>query len=230
VKCVRVLTSDRLASGAENGSIKIWNLKSLKCLHHLKGHTQRILGLEQILPDDDDERTLLSVSWDGSIRVWCMKRGNKCQRVIRGSDFKFIKSTQNSLIACLSSSPFTDKQIEVWNYRTGVCVNKLKGHCASITQLEFYSRKSQLISCSCDKTVRIWDMDRFVCVRVIQTLLDSIQLNTDNDLCVKLLGFEDKYVYMYDIGTGECLRKFELDKICNQVQICPNSLKFLEAC
>jgi hypothetical protein len=232
VKCVRVLTRDRLASGSENGSIKIWNLMSLnqsKCMQNLKGHTQRILGLEQILPDD--ENLLLSVSWDGSIRVWCCNR-RKCKRIIRGSEFKFIKSTQNyGLFACLSSSPFTDKQIEIWNYRTGECVTKLKGHRASITQLEYYSSKNQLISCSCDKTVRIWDMTRFVCVRVIQTLLDSIQLNTNNELSVKLLGFEDKYIYMYDINnTCECLKKFQLDKICNQVQVCSNSSKFLEIC
>ena len=54
-----------LASGSEDGSIRIWNVKSGECLQLIMGHDEKIIKLEPI-----GMSKLASCSLDGTIRVW----------------------------------------------------------------------------------------------------------------------------------------------------------------
>ena len=54
-----------LASGSEDGSIRIWNVNSGECLQTILGHEKRILSLESI-----GTSRLASSSLDNTICVW----------------------------------------------------------------------------------------------------------------------------------------------------------------
>ena len=54
-----------LASGCEDGSIRIWNVKSGECLQLILGHEKKVVAFESI-----GMSKLASSSLDGTIRVW----------------------------------------------------------------------------------------------------------------------------------------------------------------
>ena len=53
-----------------------------------------------------------------------------------------------------------------WNTDTGICLAILKGHSGVVRGVQFDN--SKIISCSMDKTIRIWSLKTFECVRVIE--------------------------------------------------------------
>ena len=55
-----------LFSGGNDGLIKIWDAATLDQRCTLKGHTTAVVGLAMT----DDERTLVSCSWDKTVRFW----------------------------------------------------------------------------------------------------------------------------------------------------------------
>jgi len=60
-----VLPDYTLASGSFDHTIKIWDVKSGKCIKTLEGHTDYVNSLA-VLPDD----TLASGSDDCNIKIW----------------------------------------------------------------------------------------------------------------------------------------------------------------
>ena len=231
VTCIKMLSLTRLASGSDNGSIKIWNVESGECMHVLLGHTMRILSLESI---NGDANSLISLSWDETMRFWDLNN-ETCIKCIKGCDFKLIKSLKNKLFASVdNSSYYGDKTIKIWNFINGKCEQMLKGHSRFINNLEFYSSKNQLISCSDDKTIRIWDMNMYRCVNVVdshQKCFDSIKLvpySHDSFASQMLLAFVGKLVFLLDLNTCEWMKSFQLESNYNQVHVCKNSQRFLD--
>ena len=61
------------------------------------------------------------------------------------------------------------KKINVINMDTGKCINVLKGHSCEIWDLQLTAndKNNQLISCSEDKLIKIWDLDNGVCLKTL---------------------------------------------------------------
>lgn len=74
VPCVACSPNGRFAaSGGSDWEIVVWQLPDLKVLSRLKGHTS---GLRHnCLVWSKDGKSLLSGSWDGSVRLWDVKTG-----------------------------------------------------------------------------------------------------------------------------------------------------------
>ncbi len=59
------------ADGNEDGTIKIWNLKTSRLLHDFQGHSTKVLSITISL----DNQTLISDGSDRIIKVWNLKTG-----------------------------------------------------------------------------------------------------------------------------------------------------------
>jgi len=72
VMCIKRLSFDLLASASFDNNILIWNWLSGELLHKLIGHTGalRFSSLELY-----DEQTLISGSWDKSVKLWNISNG-----------------------------------------------------------------------------------------------------------------------------------------------------------
>lgn len=66
-------TGTMLASGAQDGSIYIWDFVAQKKIAHYSGHTRRVLNM-QFSPDS---RLLLSASGDYTTRIWELEAGSE---------------------------------------------------------------------------------------------------------------------------------------------------------
>ena len=75
VSCLRVIDENVLASGDDDGMVKIWDLRQAKCVHELSEHDDYISDIQLA----KDGKTLLSSGGDGHLRwrlVLCPATGD----------------------------------------------------------------------------------------------------------------------------------------------------------
>ena len=154
VRCV-VITHDNkyIVSGSDDKSVRLWNYPSQKIDAVLKGHTLRVTGLAIT----SDNRSIVSVSYDCSIRIWSIKE--KSIDSVMGPFEFFINGlafTSDSAYIILCSdhntvgiSRFDHKKMKIeW----------LEGHTSAVTSVAVSSDNLYIVSGSCDKTIRIWNL------------------------------------------------------------------------
>jgi len=148
INCVTQFTSvEQILTGSEDKTIKLWNIyknKNTSSFHgtckgkESKGHKDGILKIIHLKGFDDD--IIASSSRDGSIKLW-NTRSKKMVKTL--CDQKYHNFYHKSL--CFRSD-FT------------VC----KGHIDQIHDFIFVLANGEykIISCSADKTIRIWELDK----------------------------------------------------------------------
>ncbi|KAK3819619.1 MAG: WD40-repeat-containing domain protein [Benniella sp.] len=69
---------DQIASGSEDGLLKLWGVEARTCLWTLTGHTERVNNVAYSPRGD----MIVSTSWDKSMRLWDVTSG-QCRAVIQ---------------------------------------------------------------------------------------------------------------------------------------------------
>jgi WD40 repeat protein len=77
VRGLKQISSDIIASGSEDSTIKLWNITDGTLIRTLTNHTA---GVYQSVDLINDGKTLVSASYDGTIRFWDWETG----QVVRG--------------------------------------------------------------------------------------------------------------------------------------------------
>ena len=150
VECMILVKPRELASGSWDDTIRIWDMDTGECTRLLKGHTWGVFSL-LTLPDS----RLLSGSYDGSIKVWSLLDGtclfDMFGHTMAPKSVLYLSSTQELVTGAW------DHQIRVWNMRTGRCLKTMQIHADEIRCL-IDLPNGQLVSCSEDNTIKIWDL------------------------------------------------------------------------
>ena len=129
-----------------------------------------------------------------------------------------IKVLNNDLFASGTRSG----RISIWNVKSGKCANQLLGHTLWVVGLELRA-SSQLISCSTDKTIRIWEGDFLTSITCVRTLnghnswVNCIKLNSKEEL---ISGSDDKCIKVWDTKTGECLKTIQTESSVFSLEFC----------
>ena len=74
---LKQVTTDILASASDEGAIKFWNITNGKLLRNLGGHTKNIEWSLDML----NAQTLVSGSWDQTIKLWNWQTGNNVRTI-----------------------------------------------------------------------------------------------------------------------------------------------------
>jgi len=101
---------DYLASGSRDKSIKIWEVKSSKCVITLIGHDNWVTDLVF----HPSGKYLLSVSDDKSLRCWDLHSG-RCTKKLLNIHAHFVTSVAIKQRSVITSS--VDQSLKVWNCR-----------------------------------------------------------------------------------------------------------------
>lgn len=204
-----------LASSSLDKTIIIWNLKSFKPLLTLKGHRESVFCLDYLMCCNQ----LLSGSDDSTIRMWDIKSG-RCMKIIQGHT-ETIRCLKANIYKDLFASGSSDKTIRIWT-SVGKCARVLRGHTDWISDLECSA--IHLFSCSCDRSIRVWDLNSGNCIRTLIGHLDfvcCIQLNPKNTTQL-ISGSMDKCVKIWDIedNQGKCVQTYQVENCVCRLEIC----------
>lgn len=148
---------------------------------HLPRPMRRALGLNSPLTYDasDDPPTGLPSDPAGSTLGW----GQPSSLVVSGG---------------------CDKDLRVWDVKSGYCIYTLRGHTSTIRCLKVLHHRPIAVSGSRDCTIRVWDVQRGRQLRVLEGHESSVR---SLDVCGNkvVTGSYDTTCRLWDVDTGECL-------------------------
>ena len=201
IVCLAKLENLRIASGSMNGRVVIWNLNNFECTQMLEGHLKCVNCLlslsNQVLASASDE-----------IKLWNTVTGD-CIRTLTGHEksiYSLISSCNHGLIS--GSSDYNIKIFQGVNNENSVLT--LNGHTGTVNYLLIVKDHGyeQLISCSADYSVKIWDLDTKKCLKTLEKHTGVIK-------CLILLPCDellsasyDNTVKVWDLQKYKCLKTF----------------------
>ncbi|TKR77582.1 hypothetical protein L596_018524 [Steinernema carpocapsae] len=141
-----------LATGAEDGKVKIWNCRSSFCVVTFSDHTR---GVSAICWTQSG-KAILSASLDGTVRANDMKRYRNFRTLVCPEQTQLGTLCTDDAGELVMASSRHDFQIYVWSLENGRLLDVLNGHTAPITAL--FSHQSTLASVAHDKTLRVWNI------------------------------------------------------------------------
>ncbi|CAG0924373.1 unnamed protein product [Notodromas monacha] len=199
LETVRCLQADeeRVISGSYDRTLKIWCIKTGRCLRTLTGHTGKVLTVFY----DAADNTLISGSDDCHIKVWRMESGH-CVNTLEGHTEAVTSLTlaagDGSERRIISGS--LDRTIKVWSLLSGDCLSTLdwmnsEGHTGVIRCLQADSWR--IVSAADDKTIKMWSLESGKRLVTFRKHEDGVTCVHFNDFTM-VSGSYDKTVKLWD--------------------------------
>uniref|UniRef100_A0A1A8G9J5 WD repeat and SOCS box-containing protein 1 n=1 Tax=Nothobranchius korthausae TaxID=1143690 RepID=A0A1A8G9J5_9TELE len=142
-----------LATGLNNGRIKIWDVYTGKLLLNLMDHTDVVRDLT-FAPDGS--LMLVSASRDKTLRVWDLKDDGNMVKVLRGHQ-NWVHCSAFSPDSSILCSVGSGKAVFLWNMDKYMLIRKLEGHHNDVVSCEFSPDGALLATASYDTRVIVWD-------------------------------------------------------------------------
>ena len=141
----------RVASGDDNGSVRVWDAASGEQVVEMVGHTGPVASVEF----SSSGSRVASRGHDGSVRVWDAVSGKQVAEMA-GSAGSFSWAAF-SADGSRSVSGRRDGGLRVWDAVSGEQVAEMVGHTGSVWSLRFSPDGSRVVSGGRDNSVRVWD-------------------------------------------------------------------------
>ncbi|HEY0754917.1 MAG TPA: TIR domain-containing protein [Ktedonobacteraceae bacterium] len=194
---------EQLARQAHDRALEI-HAKKFTLLHELKEHSDKVTSIAL----SSDGKTLVSGSYDKTIRVWNVQTGQTLYKLEGHSNG--VRSVAISSDGQMLASGSYDQTIRIWNARTGQFLRTLKGHNDVIANITLSPDGQTLVSSSMDKTIKVWNLQTGQHLRTLEghnDVIANITLSPDGQM---LVGVSiDKTIKMWNLQTGQHLRTLE---------------------
>jgi len=160
VLCVAPFGPDRLLSGSDDRTLKVWRLlgdRKFVVEHTYEGHDGSVKGVVDL-----GEDRILSVSADTTMRVW---KDGQCLREVEAhaNHIKGVCRVGPEHVVTASS----DNTIKVWRLPDLEEVRTIVGHKDTVRTLAAIGDQ-RFVSSSADMTCRVWRLHDGVCERVLE--------------------------------------------------------------
>jgi len=181
--------NNRIISGSDDCTIRVWDLNSDKCYHILQGHTSPITCLFVT------EEYIVSGSYDKTIRIWNTDTGENI-KVLRGHSEFILKLTvtSNYIISGDYSS-----DLLIWNIDTGENV-KMK-HYSCLSSICISDNKMFTSNISYSHCIEMCELD----LEKKETYLFSLVGHTEWISCMTIIGkhlisgSQDRTIRIWDL-------------------------------
>lgn len=142
---------EELATAASEPIVKIWCSFKHKLKHVLSGHYGEVVSVKWCM----FKLCWITAGEDGTIRLWDTDGVQQKEVTYRGECITtmLVDETNERLLAAM-----TDRAVRVYNLSSGELeqVGKYTGHTDILRSLVFVEEKAQYLSCSWDKSIRVW--------------------------------------------------------------------------
>ena len=138
-----------LASGGDDKTIEVWNLKTGENIRTLNGHTEKVTSLA-ITPDG---KTLASSSDDNTIKLWNLQNG-QLENTLTGHSAAVTSIVITPTGQTLASAS-RDKTVKLWNLQNSQLRRTLKAEAISLV---INPDGKTLVSGSEDGSIKLWNL------------------------------------------------------------------------
>lgn len=197
-----------LATGGDDGKLKLWTTKNCLCFVTFTEHTSKITSL-QFIPKKGN--AVLSASLDGTVRAYDLVKYRNFRTLTTPKPAQFsclaIEGSSGDIVAAGSLEPY---DVYIWSLKTGQLLDILSSHTAPVSSVCFSppsamsDNGSILASSSWDMTVKVWDV--FGRQGLLETLIHSSEVVTcdfhpsvKNELISTTLGGQ---AFLWDTEEG----------------------------
>ena len=172
----------------------------------LQGHTQGITSMAF----SPDGATLVSGSWDRTIRFWNARTGLHL-RTLEGHAAP-VTSVAFSADGLRLASGSSDGTVRLWDSETGLHVRTLEAHTTRVMFVAFSPNGDVLTSQSDENIIRMWDTRTGEHVRTLalgghSPGGNSVTFSPDGNIIAS--GSWDSTIRLWDVHTNEQLRTLE---------------------
>lgn len=142
--------------------------------------------------------TLVSGSYDCSVRVWKISTGETVHRLQGHAQKVYSVVLDTARNRCISGS--MDYLVKIWSLETGSALYTLEGHSSLVGLLDLNC--DRLVSAAADSTLRIWDPENGQCKSTLTAHTGAITCFQHDSQ--KVISGSDRTLKMWDIKTGYC--------------------------
>lgn len=238
IKSVVALSETVVATGAEDGTIKTWDLdpeavneetgevkkwsQRGRRLQTLEGHTGAVLGLATL-----DATSLVSASADGTVAAWEADTGTQiCKLEGHEAAVNDVVVVDANTIASCSA----DRSIKVWHFAPsepgGSSLKRSMDDCHKGQNVLCLCRISDtvIVSGGGDMLAKIWDLDDGGCMSAlkghtsaVQALCvtgDKVLASGAADMTVRLWDMRNAYKLLRTVGGAKGGINFSINGLC----------------
>jgi len=149
--------------------------------------------------------TLVSGSYDCTVRVWKISTGEVLHRLQGHSQKVYSVVLDNDRNRCISGS--MDNMVKVWSLEAGTCIFTLEGHSSLVGLLDL--SHGRLVSAAADSTLRIWDPENGQCKSKLCAHTGAITCFQHDGQ--KVISGSDKTLKMWNVQTGDFVKDLLTD-------------------
>ena len=202
-----ILSSGKVATIGLDSLIKIWDIDkdTKKPLNMLGEHTSGVTDVIEFA-----KNRIISVSKDKTIRKWNVETGKELFCYKTDQPLNCVIKIDENLIAVGG----TDKSVYIFDFSKDsvneeelekLQIARMEEHKDIITSFEITDDK-RLISSSTDKTIGIWDLNKYKIIKMLQGHTEGVQ-------CLKILkdgilasGSFDNSIKLWDLKNYTCIK------------------------
>ena len=207
-----------IITGSRDSNLRVWKLPSPKdptyfqtgpapdeaaeCPYYIRTLTGHHHSVRAIAAHAD---TLVSGSYDCSVRVWKISTGETVHRLQGHTQKVYSVVLDTKRNRCISGS--MDNLVKVWSLETGLVLFNLEGHSSLVGLLDL--QLDRLVSAAADSTLRIWDPETGHCRSTLSAHTGAITCFQHDGQ--KVISGSDRTLKMWNITTGEFMKDLLTD-------------------
>ena len=149
--------------------------------------------------------TLVSGSYDCSVRVWKISTGETVHRLQGHTQKVYSVVLDTKRNRCISGS--MDNLVKVWSLETGTVLFNLEGHSSLVGLLDL--QLDRLVSAAADSTLRIWDPENGHCRSTLRAHTGAITCFQHDGQ--KVISGSDRTLKMWNVATGKFMKDLLTD-------------------
>jgi WD40 repeat protein/DNA-binding SARP family transcriptional activator len=203
-----------LASGADDETIRFWDVQTGQCLKTLQGYRDYAWTITW----SPDGQTLVSAGVSQTIRLWSLQTG-RCTKTLAGHDEWIYSVAVTSTVASgafpqaskqILASGSRDRTVKLWDLGTGNLLKTLQGEQDLIWCTAWKPNEPLLAVGSSDSTIRLWDVETTRCLQTLsghEGWVVSLAWSPDGKMVAS--SSQDRTIKLWDVQSGECLNTLQ---------------------
>jgi WD40 repeat protein len=198
----------KLAAGGCDRLVRVWDLThgwaQARLTQTVENHADWVFGVAF----SPDGKRILTASRDKTAKIWDLTAGESALTFPehQAGVFGVARSPDGKVVASVGQ----DNQVRYWNATgEGKQIRNSGGHGGEIYKVIWHAQPPLLITCSADKTVRLWNPDNGGQVRVLEGQTDyvyAIALSPDAKRIAS--GSWNGQVFIWNVANGKVLKSF----------------------